>query len=128
MRSKSTSRWLRPAIGLIAAYAIALQAILAGLVPLAAGGIADQAIVICHGAVVADEGPSDPSDGHADHRGQIGHCLLCTISPLLVRAPAELARPVTHAIQLAAPRPAPLALRHDIHAHPGRPRDPPMSA
>jgi len=127
MRSTSTSTWLRRAVGLIAAYAIALQTILAGLALLGGIAIADESAVICHGAVVDGTQPA-PSDSRSGHHGQLGHCALCAISPPLVPAPAGVARPVTHPAPVAAVRPVRLALPHDIHARPGKPRGPPTNA
>jgi hypothetical protein len=127
MRPTSTSTWLRRAIGLIAAYAIALQTILAGLALLGGIAIADASALICHGAVVDDTQPA-PGDGRGGHHGQVGHCALCAISPPLVPAPANVARPVTHPAPVAALRPVRLALPHDIHARPGKPRGPPTNA
>ena len=127
MRSTSTSTWLRRAIGLIAAYAIALQTILAGLALLGGIAIADESALICHGAVVDDIQPA-PGDGRGGHHGQVSHCALCAISPPLVPAPADVARPVTHPAPVAAVRPVRLSLPHDIHARPGKPRGPPTNA
>ena len=128
MRPSSTSKWLRPAIGLIAAYAIALQTILAGLVPMGAAALADESTVICHGAIVGDDARSDQGNGGADHQRPIGHCALCAISPLLAPSPAGIARPVEHPTSLAAAPPAQVVLLHDIHERPGKPRDPPPTA
>jgi hypothetical protein len=127
MRSTSTSIRLRRAIGLIAAYAIALQTILAGLALLGSVALADDGAVICHGAVVDDTSPA-PGDGRSGHRGQVGHCALCAISPPVVPLPADVARPVVHPAPVAVIRRVPLALPHDIHDRPGKPRDPPTSA
>ena len=126
MRSSSTSKWLRPAIGLIAAYAIALQTILAGLVPLDA--FADESAVICHGAIVGDDARSEQDKGRTDHHRLIGHCALCAITPLLAPSPADIGRPVAHPVVRAAAPPARVVLLHDIHGRPGRPRDPPPTA
>jgi hypothetical protein len=128
MRSSTTSKWFRPAIGLIAAYAIALQAILAGLVPLGAASLADGSTVICHGAPVDGDAQADEGKGDPDHHPLIGHCALCAISPLLPPSSGGITRPITHPLLLAAAPPARVVLRHDIHARPGKPRDPPAIA
>jgi len=127
MRSASTSKWLRPAIGLIAAYAIALQTILAGLAPLGAAVLADESAVICHGAKV-DDTQGDQGQAPSKHPGHVEHCALCAISPLVVPASAHVPRPARQPIVLAASRPTEIVLPRDIHARPGKPRDPPMSA
>src|SRR5262249_38056445 len=119
MRSSSTSKWLRPAIGLIAAYAIALQTILAGLVPLGAAAFGDESAIICHGAVFGDDAQPDPDKGRADHHRMIGHCALCAITPLLTPSPADIGRPVAHPVLRASAPPARVVLLHDIHERPG---------
>ena len=121
------TKWLRPAVGLIAAYAIALQAILAGLVPVGAVAPADLDAVICHGGVVDDTQPAQ-GDGPVDHSRHVEHCALCAVSALVAPVFADVARPAPYPVLLAAARPTQVVLPHDIHARPGKPRDPPLSA
>jgi hypothetical protein len=129
MRRPARARafWQR-AVGLIAGYAFALQLVLGGL--LVAQATFDPAAAICltdsggHAAPL-DQAPGTPLPG--SHHGD--HCALCTLHAPALPGPGSAAhlafafgRPVTIG------EPARLLLPKDIHARPGRPRDPPRAA
>jgi hypothetical protein len=120
----------RRAIAVVAAYALALQAILAAVVSLQVIQPADAAGVICHTASdlapSTDEG-NDPGRGRQGHQGD--HCALCATVPPLLPERAGVARPVQHpTLQLTVGTPRPLWLPRDIRSRPGKPRDPPAAA
>src|SRR5712664_3984829 len=117
---------VRRTITLIAAYAIALQAILAGVLPAQAIHPADTAGVICHTASGA--APSTDTEDETGRGGHGSHCTLCAIAPPLPPARSDVARPVLHPTeQLAVAKPAPVVLARPIHSRPGKPRDPPAA-
>lgn len=98
----SREHW-RAAIGLIAAYAIALQALFAAFAPLpanAAAGTADPLSILCLSFHSEAPVPGDP-DGPAHPASHVVHCVLCGS----IAAGATLPPVHGHAVpvQLAAP-------------------------
>jgi hypothetical protein len=119
--------WLRGAIGVVAAYVLALQTLLAGIVAtqMAVGDPANP-FVICYGS--GDNGstesaPLDKPRAHVDH----ANCAICTFaasSPPIPRSPA-IAR-ITVAVSFGTVAPAP-AIGNDRH-NPRSSQGPPQSA
>jgi hypothetical protein len=121
---------LRPAIGLIAAYALALSTILTGFTASAAvpdrqTGL-DPAAIICltsaDGTAHADTAGGDP-DGTAPAKHAAHHCALCAGTPMGA-APCFMA-PLVFGQSQQAPLLAGHAHTADIKTLPGQPRAPP---
>jgi len=90
----------RAAIGLIAAYAVALQALFAAFGPVAYAGADPDHLVICFGGNAAAEPASgDPSAPSAPASNKL-HCVLCgsvlsgaaILSPMAMVPPERVAR------------------------------------
>jgi hypothetical protein len=117
----------RRVIAVVAAYALALQAILAAVVSLQVIQPADAAGVICHTASSLDPSTDEGNDPGQRHQGD--HCALCATVPPLPPERAGVTRPVQHpTLRLAVATPRPLWLPRDIRSRPGKPRDPPATA
>lgn len=110
---------VRAAVGLIAAYAIALQTLFAAFAPLpanATGNVFGQVPVICFGSGVA---PSGDGEGPASPRAAGFHCVLCgsvlagaAIAPDAAFAPVQRAqKPVPYALSLQETLTAPVPAR-----------------
>jgi hypothetical protein len=114
------ARLIRKSAALIAAYAIALQALVSGFAPAGQFGF-DPFAVICTADSAADHQPAP-----AEHRSDCGACLAaCSSSPPLVPvnaavAPVRFSEPSAHlTVLIAAPPSQP---RHQ----PQESRAPPM--
>ena len=114
MQGLFTRGRMRAAVGLIAAYAIALQTLLAAFAPLpanASGADFDQLSVICFGG----SGNTTPSDdGGAPQHSAKFHCVLCgsllagaAIIPEMASAPVR--RDATVAAYISSPAETPIA-------------------
>jgi len=123
---------LRAAIGLIAAYAIALQTLFAAFAPLPANAQgADFAAwsAICFGS--ASSTPSDSGDPASPPpaSGKF-HCVLCALSAasvaILPEAACDLAPPRGVSLVLFTPAPDVTPARHSVRA--GSARAPPLTA
>ena len=124
---------MRRAIGWLAAYVLALQAILAGVAPHLAASTdlmlaADPAAIIClstHGG--GTEPTGDIPDGHGTSDGS-GHCPLC-LSPPPLLVPQDRSRLAfcASATTVANVLPPARALI-DLPSRPGGARAPPVTA
>lgn len=119
----------RAAIGLIAAYAIALQTLFAAFAPLPADARAADIAgwhVLCFGS--GNAGPADPGNPDAPASGKF-HCVLC--GPALAAAavlPEPVAEPALYysaALIVFAPAPYVAPARHAIRS--GSIRAPPLT-
>jgi hypothetical protein len=116
---------IRAAIGLIAAYAIALQTLFAAFAPLPAhaAGV-DFGQVICFGSGNApggDDGAPAPASGKL-------HCVLCVATSAAAILPEPVSCPLARSATLSQLVPAPAALfLAPIAARSGPSRAPPVT-
>lgn len=111
--------------GILAIYAVALHAILMGLIPVGAfGTTTDPFSVICHSAPVgqADQGPGIPEPDHACE-----HCNLCSVLATPPAPSAPLAGNLVPARVLNLLTPLSTAARTSLASDPKLARGPPQA-
>jgi hypothetical protein len=97
---------IRAAIGLIAAYAIALQTLFAAFAPMPANAAGvDFGQVICFGSGNTSAPAGDDNGAPAPASGKL-HCVLCVASGAAAILPEPVSCPLAQAATLSEPAPA----------------------